>query len=423
MYINATDGTYVQSGQFGLRFLNNHPSVTYSGFFDNFGVVSALTGTHITNALSSLTGVTTIGTSVVQWDADVPQGGNVDVSVSFDNATWTSCTNGATVPGLTNGGANTYTAIYVRTTISSGNAAANAVIGRDFNTYLTPTVHGVTLWIASQLNASGTRISPALQLDTVGTAGSSSVTWSQVTPVGTSVGIDISLNGGASWTDVSANNGGSLPGINEGDSMVGKSVVARIREFSTVPSVTPQVTDLTVSVRNSDIQSGLLIPSTSYAYQNKIDACLDDLASKSNCWWAIKNGRLLFQNRAGIPAPWVLDSSNGQIINGQSIGDVLLNPAQRLMKRSDNYRNRQWIINVLTPSASPISEQKIGDGKTQSWKLTYPISQGSISLTRDGNPVSVGIQGLDVGKDFYYTPNQSNLAQNPNVQPLASHEW
>ncbi len=423
LYINATDSTFVQSGGFGLRFLNNDPGVAYSGFFGNFGVVQSLSGTHISNPVS-LNGINTLGGSVVQWDADVPQGGNVDVAVSLNGTSnWQSCTNGGPVPGLTSGAANPANTLYIRTTISSGNASANTLVGRDLTSYLTPTVHGVTLLIASQLNASGVRISPATQLDTVGVAGSSSLSWVQVASAGTSVGVDVSLNGGASWVEVTQSNGASIPGVNQGDSMLGKSVLTRIRLASTVATLTPQVSDLTVSVRNSDIQSGALIPSTSYSFSSKIDRCLDDLAKKSNYWWAIKNGRLLFQNRAGIPAPWVLDSSDKtQFYGGQQIGDILLTPRPKLTKQSDKYRNRQWITNVLAPTPAPLIEQKTGDGKTQSWKMSYPIAgpTSSITITRNGNPVSIGIQGVDIGKDFYYTPQQSDLVQNPNVAPLAA---
>jgi len=53
---------------------------------------------------------------------------------------------------------------------------------------------------------------PSLSLSTVGRAGSSVVAWNATLPTNTTLGVDTSLDG-VNWTDVSALNGTSIPGI------------------------------------------------------------------------------------------------------------------------------------------------------------------------------------------------------------------
>lgn len=212
LYINVTDSTYTSSGKFGLRFVNTTAgTTTYSAFFDNFGVMSSLTGYHKVGPLS-ISGLSTIGNSLVLWDADIPPAGGMLVETSFDNSTWQTCTNGSPIPQLPPGMVNNNTQLYIRTTLNTGNASASSIVGRDGNTYLTPTVHGITIWAVNQINAKGNRIGPVLSLGNIGRIGSTLAAWNALTPPNTSLGIDTRVDGG-SWTDVSTMNGGTVPGL------------------------------------------------------------------------------------------------------------------------------------------------------------------------------------------------------------------
>ncbi len=213
LYFNVTDSTYTAAGKFGLRFLNSDSVTpgTYTAFFDNFGVMSTLTGSHLVGPLS-MSALATIGNSLVQWDSDSAPNGMVVVESSFDNATWQACTNGSPIPGLTAGTGNSNTQLYLRTTLTSANAGASAVTGRDGTVYLTPTVHGVTVWATNQINATGNRIGPVLSLGNLGRIGSTLAAWNALLPTGTSLGVDTRVDGGA-WSDVTANNGGTVPGL------------------------------------------------------------------------------------------------------------------------------------------------------------------------------------------------------------------
>jgi hypothetical protein len=214
LYLNATDSTYTASGGVGLRFWNNaSDGLVHSGFFDNFGIVQSLTGTH-TSAALAIGSVGTIENSVVQWDDDLPAGATLTIQTSTDLSTWHVCTNGAAIPNFgpgvnPAGGTN----LYVQAILTMQNAASIVTVAADGTQYMTGVLHGVTLWLASQPNASGTWVSPALSLSSVGRAGAALVNWNANTPAHTSVAAATSIDGGSTWQSV-VSPGSGISGIN-----------------------------------------------------------------------------------------------------------------------------------------------------------------------------------------------------------------
>ena len=76
-----------------------------------------------------------------------------------------------------------------------------------------PTISDLTTWVVGQFNATGSRISLPLSLSPVGRVGDSLVDWDVTLPnASTTFGIDVSPDG-INWTDVSADNGLSIPFI------------------------------------------------------------------------------------------------------------------------------------------------------------------------------------------------------------------
>jgi len=210
---SVTDSTYSAAGYFAARFLlTDSAAGTFSGFFKNFGVMSSFTGSHKTGPFD-VSALGTLGTSVLLMDADIPTSGAILVETSFDNSTWSTAPVGQPLPGLTAGTVNGNTQMWLRATLSTGNASPTNVTGRDGNVYVTPTLHGITVWATNQLNAAGNRVGPVLSIGTLQRIGSTLVAWNVLTPPGTSVGVDVRVDGGA-WSDVSASNGGSVPGLN-----------------------------------------------------------------------------------------------------------------------------------------------------------------------------------------------------------------
>lgn len=200
LYISATDATYSAGGMVALRYYNNQGSgIRTTTFFDSFGITSAaFVGTRVHPSVS-LASVGTVGDSYIAWNATVPSSCTLLIEVSLNGgSTYTACTSGAEIPGLTPGVGVGSTSVLIRETLTTTSAA------------LTPVLSGITFVVVGAYNASGTRVSPALALTNVGRVGSASVSWTANVPAGTTLGVDASLNG-TSWTDISALNGLQLP--------------------------------------------------------------------------------------------------------------------------------------------------------------------------------------------------------------------
>ncbi len=200
-YVNVTNSTYNQSGGIGLRSYNA-TSGTHTTWFDNFGVVAALSGTWQSPAIA-ISGATTAGYNGVYFNTDLT--GNADCScllqISYDLSTWYTVNNGDPLPTITLGQSLSGKNAYIRATLTAADASG------------TPTLIAASLIQTQQMNASGTRVSPALSLSTVGRLGGSVVAWNSILLSGCTLGVDVQIDSGT-WVDVTSSNGGAIPGLN-----------------------------------------------------------------------------------------------------------------------------------------------------------------------------------------------------------------
>lgn len=202
-YINATDSTYTGAGNVGLRAANANASAGYQGQFQNFGItVTGLSGTWVSPS-QSLTSVGSYLTSVVSWQ---------DVSINNQNTTllvestinggssWQTVTNGSTIPNLTAGQSLSGISVQFRITLTTVNASSM------------PQIQSFVARILGAFSSSGTRVSKALSLSSVGVCGSTLVFWNAIQPANTTITVATSLDG-TSYTNVSS--GGSIAGLNQ----------------------------------------------------------------------------------------------------------------------------------------------------------------------------------------------------------------
>lgn len=186
-YITASDSTFTASGYFGLRYFNTS-GTTHSAFFKNFGVLASLSGTWTSPsiALSNLgtPGNALVGASVVQWQEAVVQNTTFTVQASINGGgTWQTCTNGQTIPQLTNG-----------TSVSGKNLLLKATFTTN-NANVTPTLAGLSTLVMGQFSSSGSWIAPVLNLTPAGRATTTAVAWYGNVPDSTTCAIDTSLDG------------------------------------------------------------------------------------------------------------------------------------------------------------------------------------------------------------------------------------
>jgi len=207
-----------------------------------------------------------------------------------------------------------------------------------------------------------------------------------------------------------------------GDDVTAKNLYTRARLSTTDPTVTPQVLDQVLSVHNANIQQGALIASTAYATPigqqvATVAAGLDDLANKSNgfIWWIGNNAtdgnkQFYFMQRQARPAPFYL-------FTAPITGNIKAANHPKVSRPDMLYRNRM-VVDGGIDTTTITGEQKPGDGFSRSWTLSYPV-QSITSIVVSGNAKTVGIQGVDTGKDFYYTVGSSTVSQDASETPFA----
>lgn len=143
------------------------------------------------------------------------------------------------------------------------------------------------------------------------------------------------------------------------------------------------------------IQTGPTIKEAIFNYVPASQA-FDALKELSGFIWYIDEDKALhFIQRDTNLAPWSLTYL--QIVDG-SAGLSKGNPA---------YRNRQYIRGG-TGLTSEQTENFTGDGATVAFTVGYPIASEP-TVTVDAAPKTVGIKGLDSGKDCYWNKGDATI--------------
>jgi hypothetical protein len=203
-------------------------------------------------------------------------------------------------------------------------------------------------------------------------------------------------------------NGGSFHLLRiqpQGDNLTGKLVYVKETLTSTVPTVTPQITNTTTLVTNPNIGMGSLVPLADYRNTYKTDN-IKDLAKRSNYYWNVKqDGSFIFLPRTAVPSPWALSSSNPPDI---------LDEGLQLEDSADAYRNRQTLINVQSTIVS--SETLTGNGTDTTFTLGLPVVSMT-SMALNGQSKTFGLKGT-AGADFYYAVGDSGITQDASGDVL-----
>src|SRR6266571_3152715 len=123
---SASDSSYGAAGYIALRNRDGSNS-SLNQQFDNFGVMTALSGTWVSPA-QALDAITTIAGTVISWDASL-NAATIKVETSVDNgATYQPASNGGSISGLTIGGSGAGKTLKIRATLSTANTSTIADI-------------------------------------------------------------------------------------------------------------------------------------------------------------------------------------------------------------------------------------------------------------------------------------------------------
>lgn len=160
----------------------------------------------------------------------------------------------------------------------------------------------------------------------------------------------------------------------------------------------------------STVDDGQLLTEAVFNYSRVSDA-LDTLAEKAGYWWRIdENKKLYFVARTAFKAPFV--ATNNIMLKGSIAVD----------KGNPEYRNTQYIRGVKDVT-DPQTEISVGDGDKKAFVVGYPIAKvPTIEVNLNGAgwvAQTVGIRGLDGGRNWYWSKSSNTVSQDDSATPLA----
>ncbi len=134
-------------------------------------------------------------------------------------------------------------------------------------------------------------------------------------------------------------------------------------------------------------------------------ACLDALSQAANFVWQIDAYKVL----------WVGNQGQQLALWSAGEGDMLRGSAQ-VEHSNPLYRNRQYILGALDQTTTQI-ETRIGDGTNTSFTLNYAVALVPTVEVKIGAGAfvakTVGIGGVDTGKDWYWNGGKNVVFQDP----------
>src|SRR5260221_1398180 len=154
-----------------------------------------------------------------------------------------------------------------------------------------------------------------------------------------------------------------------------------------------------------------IVPSATFVYCTVAQA-LDELVKSASS--------------AGIPFYWMIDQFkklwfvpytavvNSTLVDGTQIDDGHLSGSPPVVTRANpTYRNTQYLLGGVTQTVTQ-TETRVGDGNTTSWPMNFDLSTvPTVSINIGAGYVSqtVGIQGVDSGKNWYWSQGSPLITQ------------
>ncbi len=188
-----------------------------------------------------------------------------------------------------------------------------------------------------------------------------------------------------------------------------RHLVARVYENQTLGAIVRDIVTQDLvgeGITTSHVQDGPVITKATFNYQSVAEA-FNDLAGLTGYAWNIDyNKDLHFFARETYLAPFELSDTSA---NFRSM-------VVRLTR--EQYRNRQY-IRAGQDITDPRTEQFPGDGTTKTFVLAFPVAKVP-TVKVNGVAKTIGIRGLDTGKDWYWSKGEKEITQDDAATALTS---
>lgn len=287
---------------------------------------------------------------------------------------------------------------------------------------------------ATEPDLQGNRLSSRLDLSSVGTAKSSIIQWTANVPANTTLTIEanLSLDGGQTWKGwKTCTSGQPIPDITEGTDLSNALLDCRQRLETTDTTVTPSLSYLELEIQPDNPKAGHVVrnilnnylsdenitegmiqdgPNITKAVFNylPVSQCLDEICQLSGHQWIINPDKSLdFFARTANTAPFSINESS-------DLRNV------KVRKNRDNYRNKQYVRAGKDITTVQVREFA-GDGKTRVWTVDLPIAKIP-TVKVNSIEKTVGIRGVETGKDFYWQKGDKTISQDSSGTVLTSSD-
>lgn len=150
-------------------------------------------------------------------------------------------------------------------------------------------------------------------------------------------------------------------------------------------------------ITEGTIQDGLQLTRANWNHE-PIATILDELSTDVGFFWFVDyDKRLHFFSREHASAPFSIDEVNSAVRRA------------RVRESRNNYRNTQ-ILKGWKEVTNLLTERFTGDGEQTTFPLSFPIYQVP-TITRNGQPQTVGIRGVETGRQWYWSKDQNEINQ------------
>lgn len=194
------------------------------------------------------------------------------------------------------------------------------------------------------------------------------------------------------------------------DALADRRLVAASYESPT-QTLSTIVTDIVTNTLTGDgitttnVDTGPVIDRMKFNYV-PASAVFNELANVTGySWWIDENKALYFKPRSGVAATVTIDSSNARRV--------------AVSRTTETYRNKQLIRAGVDLTASR-TENFTGNATQKAWTLAYPVGATPTALTVGGVSKTVGIRGVDTGKDWYYQIGDPVINQDDGAAAVGS---
>ena len=162
------------------------------------------------------------------------------------------------------------------------------------------------------------------------------------------------------------------------------------------------------------IEAGVALKEVVFNYIPVAEA-LDKLSDRTGFWWLIdENKQLNFRSRSSFVSPLPLTEAN------------TIKQQTKLTNDNTRYRNQQ-VIKGAKDLTSPQTEEFRGDGVQTTFTVGFNIAKvPTVEISDDGItwiPQTVGIRGLETGRDWYWSGGDPKITQETSVLPLTSSQF